>query len=180
MPPASLRFLHWPCLWLIVFLPDSAVVFYPGPAMPQNSTLQRLLQHAPMLILWGRVSLNCGWCWLVLESSCVTMQHSSSELSVITTQRPHQGLLPSFGVFVLILVNGVAQWCLKGVLTSEWLYHFNQMHYKQGNCFSPWNPGYPQLPALRTRPSFPIRALSVLTLVIVLTSDTSDSVFHHL
>lgn len=28
----------------------------------------------PTLILWGRVSLHCGWFWLVLENSCVPAQ----------------------------------------------------------------------------------------------------------
>ena len=64
----------------------------------------------------GSVSLCCSWCQIVLESSCVNMQHSSSEFMVIPTHRQHLSLLPSGEVFVPMLVNGIAQWCPKGLL----------------------------------------------------------------
>lgn len=44
-----------------------------GVSVFQNPTLQRLPSHKSTLILCGRLSLHCGWSWLVAEDSTMTM-----------------------------------------------------------------------------------------------------------
>lgn len=91
-------------------------------------------------------------------------------------------MLPSAGVFVPILVNRAAQWSPEGPFPEKRLYHFYQMHSKQGSYF--WcDPVDPSDCAACSWDSalLPTRApLSPLgvTWAMALISETSDSVCH--
>ena len=67
----SPRYLPQPACVRAVRLPKGATLlcFVLGMSLFQNSTLQRPLRCGPAQILWVRVSLHCGQCWLVAPLS---------------------------------------------------------------------------------------------------------------
>ena len=124
-----------PCPWLppdpcvrAVHLSNGRALlcFISGAAVFQNPTLQRPQRHRPTLIFWGRVSLCCGWCWLVPEGSCgwrswFTVNHNT---------RGRQRLLPSADVSIPTPVSWAAQWYPQGPSPVERPCHLFQMHSK--------------------------------------------------
>lgn len=107
-------------------------------------------------------------------------RHSGSGFMVKHSKKP----APRFAgqpASLFLLVIGTAQRSLPGLLSPARPSHLSQMHFKQGNNFSPCNAGDPQtrLPTPRGPPSFPTKdplSRSVEALTMALTSKTSD--FH--
>lgn len=135
-----------------------------------------------MLILWGRVLLCCGQCWLIPEISCMAEQqfrvYGKAQLkastkvccpqpvSLFPCQRTgqHAGTAGSFA-------------------PSEAVLPFPDT--LQIGELLVCDPGYPQttLPTLGSLPSFPTGVLPHIpgmTLVMARTSKTSVSVLHYL
>lgn len=165
----SVRFLPSTCVWA-VHLPRNTdfLGFISGMAVFQS------------LILWGRVSLLCGWCCLVPEDSCMTVQpfgvHGKSKCRAGASVSCPQ--LPS-----LFLYWWVAQFsgsprvlCLqKSFITST------ECTPSRG-ITSEANLVILRLHAPVTPPCFPIQTLLSswgMTLLMLQTSRTLDHVLHH-
>lgn len=71
----SVGYLPYPACVRAVCLPKGATLlcFILGISLFQNSTFQRPLRCGLAQILWGRVSLHCGQCWLVVPRSSGSM-----------------------------------------------------------------------------------------------------------
>ena len=85
----------------------------------QNSKFQRYVWCGSALFLWGRVSLDCGLCWLAPELGCVTTQH----FRVNGKAQQKTGTRLTDSIPVAVLVSGAAKWCLPGLLPLERLCH---------------------------------------------------------
>lgn len=138
-----------------------------------------------------------GPCWSSEEGSCCALAHAN--LSQKIAMWPHSSLefmlnsstklMPKFAalscIFVLMLVNRAAHWHPLGLLPLERVLHLYKVQSKQGNCFSRYSPGDPQimLPTPGSLSSFPTGALLSLpevTLMVGLISKTSDPVLYSL
>ena len=166
-------------------LPGGPALLYciSDKAVFQNSKLQRPLHYGPMLILWGRASLSCGWCQLFPENGCMATQWFR-----VYYKLPHN---PPANVCCPQPVSLFLCWVMRQVNVTcqvfcPWRCCITSTpHPKQGVCFCPCDSRDPQnmLPAPEPPPSFPTGAwlsLPGATLTKVLTCRTSDSVLCYL
>lgn len=153
------------------------LVFYLGVAVFPNPTLQRPLRHLPVLILWGRVSLPGGWCWLVAEDSGGNSH--SSELMENCNTPLGPGFVALSQCLCSILVAGTVWWHPWGVLPEERPYHLSQMHSKAELLLPLWPWGSSGCPLLGLSSALPwesnTKGVRQAHLAMSQTSDTSES-----
>ena len=122
----------------------------------QNPTLQKPLQLGFLPTLWRRVSLSNGWVPACpRKHSCSHVATDDHRLWQITTHSLCQ-VLKHPCVFVLIPRDMAALQGPLGPLPARRPYGLYQMHFKQGNCFSPCGTRIPQtlLPSRGDSPYF--------------------------